>query len=415
MRIAPISNYYTNYNKVSSQYKPQSNFLNTDYSYAKSVFTGSEKKGETQPLYLKEKLELASFKVPGSEDALNKDFINAAAPYWTEHRDRVIAFLTHRGYKEYGYPVRDLGNFMRTYSNVPENMKKFLQMKKDGEYRFSAESAVVLAQNYDALSNEINKFLNLKNNNGTEWLLSVDGKSIVNCAKLYKKYPVYAEKLLNLRNYDGDVITINETLLETYSEYPEKFEEFLKVTKTNKNLQRFNDIYDFDVLVPAYAKYPDRLEEFAQMKRVIKDREEEEEYRFNAYEVANLANASNEYYNEIIQVINNNNLYNPEKCTSSEILAIAKALKEHPDAIPQLESIKRTREDENFSYIINHLDSYLSNPEDYYELATKKDPNGQFLGYWCIDKLLPEYANNPQLREMITRGKCSWKTIETFL
>ena len=190
---------------------------------------------------------------------------------------------------------------------------------------------------------------------------------------------------------------------------------FSQATKTNENLKRFNNIYDFDVLVPAYANNPDKLEKFAQMKRVIKDREEEEEYRFNAYEVANLANASNEYYNEIIQVINNNNLYNPEKCHSSEILAIAKALKEHPDVIPKLESIKRTRKEKNIHHIINHLDSYLSNPKDYYELATKEDPDGQFLSYRCIDKFLPEYANNPQLREMITRGKCSWKTIETFL
>ena len=356
MRIAPISNYYSNYNKVNSQYKQQAN---TPKSYNEPVFTGADKRlvyftGEKDRNPEEEKLEnmklervyrqvprwewgscdgtdtiKATYKkypeatmalanldfVTGQNYDLDADFIAEAAPLWARgHSDLIIRYLINHGYNECKYDNENLKPFIETFyqdSETGRDMMFYAQkLNKDSTSRFSPTGVMALAENYKYYP-EIDDFVDLEEDDGTYF--SSCGERIVKLAELYHSSPDNSARLLQLRNHDGKRV-FNEKLLETYEKYPEAFEEFLKVTgaiynvypkplqegrkaqdgNINEKLVRFNNLYFYDVLVPAYAKYPDRLEEFAQVVDYIKGKGDR--YRFNDAEVARLTMATGDKY-----------------------------------------------------------------------------------------------------------------------
>ncbi len=335
MRIAPISNYYSNYNKVNSQYKQQAN---TPKSYNEPVFTGADKRlvyftGEktrkakedweklknmklervyrqvprwewgscegtdtikaTYKKYPKETMALANLEIDGQKYELDADFIEAAAPLLKSgHSYLIEKYLKNHGYNECKYDNDNLKPFIETYyqdSETMGNMEIYSQeLNADGTPRFSPTGVMALAKNYNEFP-EIYDFVYLKEDDGTYFLSN--GERIVELAKLYRSSPDNSARLLKLRNYDGKRV-FNEKILDTYNKYPEAFEEFLKATKTNKKLKRFNNLYFYDVLVPAYAKYPDFMEEYA----TVRDYGAGGRYKFNDAEVARLTMAAGDKY-----------------------------------------------------------------------------------------------------------------------
>ena len=444
MRIVPIQNSYGNYNKIYYQNVPLYKINKAEYDCFVPSFTGSKptKKQQAADLnelrqltiptydggtrlrwyepfhghfetvektykkYPKETMELAKLKTGRKEYALDADFIAAAAPYWKEHSDIVKIYLKHYGYNEHQYEAKYLKPFVETYLENPKTMRKFLRMKNNkGKPRFSVSGATALASNYKDLKKEIDRFVNLKEDDGITYF-AWTGERVIDYAKCYKESPVNAERLLELRNDDGDIV-FYEDLLKAYDEYPEAFEEFLQVTKTNKNLQRFSNLYYFDNLVPVYAKYPKEVEELAKIKSSRTD----DGYRLNDAEIADLLQTSGENYNEIIQAINTKSWNRPYPCCSKALNSIAKALKEHPDAIPQLEIIHKARMDSNFGYVCHHVDSYIQNPEVFSELAVIKDRRDKFIRLGAIKILAPEYINNPQFWALINSGDFNWDVV----
>ncbi|MBQ1612932.1 MAG: hypothetical protein II085_05600 [Alphaproteobacteria bacterium] len=443
MRIAPVQTFYGNYNKINYQNIPLYKINKAEYDCFVPSFTGSKptKKQQEKDLkelrcltvptydggtrnrwsepfhghfetvektyrkYPTETMELAKLKTGRKEYALDADFIAAAAPYWKEHSDIVKIYLKHYGYNEHQYEAKYLKPFVETYLQNPKAMKKFLRMKDiDGKPRFYVSGVTALASNYKDLKKEIDRFVKLKQDDGTYFALS--GERVVDYAKSYQESPVNAERLLQLRNDDGRIV-FYENLLKAYDENPEKFEEFLQVTKTNENLERFSNLHYFDNLVPVYAKYPKEVEELAKIKSSGTD----DGYRLNSYEIADLLETSGENYNEIIQAINTESWNKPYKCCATALNSIAKALKEHPDVIPQLEIIHKARMDSNFGYVCHHVDSYIQNPEVFSELAIIKDRKGKFIRLGAIKILAPKYINNPEFKALINSGDFSWNIV----
>lgn len=204
--------------------------------------------------------------------------------------------------------------------------------------------------------------------------------------------------------------------------YPAEFKDFQSLVKTDNAFKRFkltNCSWD-ERLMLALSKAPDKLKKFAKMeydckspgacKRGAMDKylhPEMENYLLNMFQVIELTEASENYYNEILNVMNNSGTWGHIDQVGDEyIIKIAKLMKLRPEIMPSVENIFKSRKGSGKSSYKKFLLSSLLSPSKqdllypykFVNFVLKEDKNHKFiLTDDDIRKLAPHYLKNPVL------------------
>ena len=145
-------------------------------------------------------------------------------------------------------------------------------------------------------------------------------------------------------------------------------------------------------------------------------KDKNDKYLFDLIGIAELTDASEQYYDEIIKIIHSNWYSKWSKHnghSSYAVLKIAKLSKDSPDVFTSLEKISADRSEVGYdsAYRCEQIDSYRENPNAFSELALLKDYKGHLLSYSEVCSLVPAYTENSQLIKSLIASKKTWTYI----